>query len=113
MLSISDFSLDNYLTIRFILTVYNSNLTRVVPMHRCIDASMHRDTWADDTRIVSRPKYRDTYRDTYHVIVTSVSRYVTRITMPQEAHHVMSTLHDNACIAIRVSIPPPAARRSI
>ena len=82
-------------------------------MHRCIDASMHRDTWADDTRIVSRPKYRDTYRDTYHVIVTSVSRYVTRITMPQEAHHVISTLHENACIAIRVSIPPPAARRSI
>ena len=71
--------------------------------------TMHRDTWADDTRIVSRPKYRDTY----HVIVTSVSQYVTRITMPQEAHHVMSTLHDNACIAIRVSIPPPAARRSI
>ena len=76
---------------------------------------MNRDTWADDTRIVSRPKYRDTYhdtyhdtyRDTYHVIVTSVSRYVTRITMPQEAHHVMSTLHDNTYIAIR------AARRSI
>ena len=76
--------------------------TRVVTMHRCIAIL------GPTIRVL----YRD-LRDTYHVIVTSVSRYVTRITMPQEAHHVMSTLHDNACIAIRVSIPPPAARRSI
>ena len=34
--------------------------TRGVTMHRCIDASMHRDTWAGDMRIVSRPKKRDT-----------------------------------------------------
>ena len=33
--------------------------------------------------------------------------------MPQAAHHVMPTLRENACIAIRVSIPPPAARRSL
>ena len=46
-------------------------------------------------------------------IVTSVSRYVIRITIPQAAHHVTSTLGDNACIAIRVSIQPPAAGRSI
>ena len=45
----------------------------------------YRDTWAGDTRIVSRPKYRDTYRD----IVTTVSRYVIRITMPQAAYDVM------------------------
>ena len=62
---------------------------------------MHRDTWAGDTRIVSRPKYRDMYRDqciaisdTYHDPTSGAS-----------------TLRDNACIAKRVSIPPPAARR--
>ena len=27
----------------------------------------------------------------------------------RDTHHVMSTLRDNACVAIRVSIPPPAA----
>ena len=63
---------------------------------------MHRDTWAGDTRIVSRPSiairiairinYRDqciAIRDTYHD--------------PTSAHHVMLTLRDNACVAIRVS----------
>ena len=34
--------------------------------------TMHRDTWADDTRIVSRPKYRDTYQDA----TRGASRYV-------------------------------------
>ena len=29
--------------------------------------TMHRDTWAGNTHIVSRPKYRDTYRDTHHL----------------------------------------------
>ena len=76
-------------------------------MHRCI--------------AILGPAIRVLYRDQVSryisryvsSIVTSVSRYVIRITIPQAAHHVMSTLRDNACVAIRVSIPPPAARPSI
>ena len=36
---------------------------------------MHRDTWAGDTHIVSRPVHRDTYRDATRVMSTHVSRY--------------------------------------
>ena len=41
---------------------------------------MHRDTWAGDRRIVSRPKYRDTYRDTHHL-----SRPVMRLQRRNQA----------------------------
>ena len=80
-------------------------------MHRCIAILgptirvLYRDL-SIAIRIVIRIAIHITYRD-------QCIAYVIRITMPQEAHHVMSTLRDNACIAIRVSIPPPAARRSI
>ena len=71
---------------------------------------MHRDTWAGDTRIVSRPNIA------IHIAIRIVIRIKYRdqcIAIPQAARHVMSTLRDNACVAIRVSIPPAAARRSI
>ena len=84
------------------------NMSKMNKLMKTRVVTMHRDTWAGDTRIVSRPKYRDTYRDTYRDQCIAI-----RITIPQAAHHVMSTLRDKACIAIRVSIPPLAARRSI
>ena len=44
-----------------------NNVNAPPPPHISRVVTMHRDTWAGDMRIVSRPKYRDTYRDTYHV----------------------------------------------
>ena len=70
---------------------------------------MHRDTWAGDTRIVSRPSIaiHIAIRIAIHI------KYRDQCIAIRDTHHVMSTLRDNACVAIRVSIPPPAARRSI
>ena len=43
------------------------------PMDDIRVVTIHRDTWAGDTRIVSRPKYRYTYRDT----TSGASSYVS------------------------------------
>ena len=68
-------------------------------MHRCIAIP----TWAGDTRIVSRPSIA--------IRITIRIKYRDQCIAIRDTHHVMSTLRDDACVAIRVSIPPPAATR--
>ena len=67
---------------------------------------MHRDTWAGDTHIVSRPNYRIKYRDqciaitdTYHDATSGASRYVNAAC--QRMYHIMSvhtTTGDDAAL---------------
>ena len=95
------------LKFKILENVYSISI-KVVTMHRCIAILgppirvLYRDV-SIAIRITIRIKYRDpciAISGPYHDATSG------RITLCQRCG-------DNACVAIRVSIPPPAARRSI